>query len=62
VLIASECTVRDVEGYLSFRGLRTWYRSVGESRGGKLPVLALHGGPGATHDYLESLELLATEH
>jgi proline-specific peptidase len=54
--------VRDVEGYLSFRGLRTWYRSVGESRGGKLPVLALHGGPGATHDYLESLELLATEH
>jgi proline-specific peptidase len=51
-----------VEGYVSFRGLRTWYRTVGESRDGKLPVLTLHGGPGATHDYLESLQLLAEEH
>jgi proline-specific peptidase len=51
-----------VEGFVSFRGLRTWYRSIGRSRDGKLPVLVLHGGPGAAHDYLESLELLATEH
>jgi proline-specific peptidase len=54
--------LRVEEGFIPFRGLRTWYRSVGESRGGKLPVLLLHGGPGGTHDYLESLELLATEH
>jgi proline-specific peptidase len=51
-----------VEGFVSFRGLRTWYRRVGESLDGKLPVLALHGGPGATHDYLESLDVLASEH
>ena len=50
------------DGYLEFRGLRTWYRCVGESQDGKLPVLVLHGGPGGTHDYLESLELLATAH
>ncbi|HEY3542755.1 MAG TPA: proline iminopeptidase-family hydrolase [Gaiellaceae bacterium] len=50
------------EGYVAFRGLQTWYRRVGDSPDGKLPVLALHGGPGGTHDYLESLELLATGH
>jgi L-proline amide hydrolase len=43
-----------------FRGYRTWYRVVGDGEGeGKLPVLFLHGGPGGTHDYLESLEPMA---
>ena len=44
------------EGYVPFRGYRTWYRAVGEDEDGKLAVLVLHGGPGAAHDYLESLE------
>ena len=48
------------EGYVPFRGYRTWYRVVGdEEEAGKLPVLVLHGGPGGTHDYLESLEPMA---
>src|SRR6266516_7791430 len=48
------------EGYVPFRDYKTWYRIVGEGEEeGKLPVLLLHGGPGATHDYLESLEALA---
>ena len=47
------------EGYIPFRGHRTWYRMVGETQPGRLPLLALHGGPGAPHDYLESLEGLA---
>jgi proline-specific peptidase len=48
------------EGYVPFRGYKTWYRVVGDGEDeGKLPVLLLHGGPGATHDYLESLEALA---
>lgn len=48
------------EGFVPFRGLRTWYRVVGDGEHeGKLPVLLLHGGPGATHDYLEPLEALA---
>ena len=48
-----------IEDYVPFRGYRTWYRIVGENGSGKLPVLVLHGGPGAAHDYLESLERLA---
>jgi proline iminopeptidase len=46
------------EGYVDFRGYRTWYRSVGE-RG--TPLLALHGGPGSTHHYFAPLERLAGE-
>ncbi len=49
-----------VEGRLPFCGHEVWYRVVGDAEErGKLPVLLLHGGPGATHDYLESLEALA---
>jgi L-proline amide hydrolase len=48
------------EGFVSFRGYQVWYRIVGERDApGKLPLLCLHGGPGATHDYLEPLEALA---
>jgi L-proline amide hydrolase len=48
------------EGYIPFRGYRTWYRVVGDGEEpGKLPLLCLHGGPGATHDYLEPLEAMA---
>jgi L-proline amide hydrolase len=48
------------EGFIPFRGYKTWYRIGGEGEDeGKLPVLLLHGGPGGTHDYLESLEALA---
>ena len=48
------------EGYVPFRGYRIWYRIVGRGEDeGKLPVLLLHGGPGGTHDYIESLEALA---
>jgi proline-specific peptidase len=48
------------EGTIPFHGLETWYRVVGDGEEpGKLPVLLLHGGPGAPHDYLESLEAVA---
>ncbi|HEU5422872.1 MAG TPA: proline iminopeptidase-family hydrolase, partial [Nitrolancea sp.] len=48
------------EGKLPFRGHEVWYRVVGEGEEpGKLPLLTLHGGPGAAHDYLEPLEGLA---
>ena len=49
------------EGFVPFRGYRVWYRIVGErEKSGKLPLLCLHGGPGATHDYLEPLEAMAS--
>ncbi len=48
------------EGYVPFRGYRTWYRLVGEREDpGKSPLVCLHGGPGSGHFYLEPLEQLA---
>jgi len=48
------------EGTIPYAGGETWYRIVGEGEEpGKLPLLCLHGGPGALHDYLEPLERLA---
>src|SRR5579871_4287924 len=48
------------EGYIPFKGYQTWYRIVGDGEdAGKLPLLVLHGGPGAAHDYLESLDVMA---
>ncbi|MFT4041456.1 MAG: proline iminopeptidase-family hydrolase, partial [Thermomicrobiales bacterium] len=48
------------EGKIPFKGYETWYRVYGESEEpGKLPLLCLHGGPGAAHDYLESLAAMA---
>lgn len=50
------------EGYIPVDGYRVWYRSIGGgSKHEKIPLLILHGGPGATHDYLENLEGLATK-
>ena len=48
------------EGFIAFRGYKVWYRIVGnQEEPGKLPLLCLHGGPGAPHDYLEPLEGMA---
>jgi L-proline amide hydrolase len=52
-------TISVTEGRIPFKGYQTWYRIAGEREApGKLPLLALHGGPGAAHDYLESLDAL----
>jgi L-proline amide hydrolase len=49
------------EGHIPFRGYKTWYRIVGEGEeSGKAPLICLHGGPGATHDYFGSLEFFAS--
>jgi L-proline amide hydrolase len=39
--------------------MSTWYRVVGDLAWPRLPVVVLHGGPGAAHDYLTSLAGLA---
>ncbi len=49
------------EGYVDFRGYRTWYRVAGELGSGSTPLLALHGGPGSTHHYFAPLDGLAAE-
>lgn len=47
------------EGYIPFEGYRTYYRIAGTCETGKLPLLVLHGGPGAAHYYLQSLDGIA---
>lgn len=57
-------TIREEEGYIPVEdGYKVWYRSVGGSgdKDEQIPLLLLHGGPGALHDYLENLQALATE-
>ena len=46
------------EGKINVDGYQIWYRRIGD---GGIPLLTLHGGPGAGHDYLEPLEKLATD-
>ena len=53
--------MRAREGYVDFRGHRTWFRFVGDLNSAVTPLLALHGGPGSTHNYFTPLEGLATE-
>lgn len=48
------------EGYIDVLGGRIWYRIEGADRAGT-PIIALHGGPGAPHDYLEPLARLNSE-
>ena len=47
------------EGRVDVPGGRVWYKIVGAGPG--LPLVTVHGGPGATHDYLEPLEALAED-
>lgn len=47
------------EGFASFRGYRTWFRVTGELGARKTPLVVLHGGPGCTHDYVDSFKGLA---
>jgi len=49
-----------IDGYVEFAGHRTWYRVVGDGEEpGKLPLLCLHGGPGATWHHMEPYAELA---
>ena len=45
-------------GFMPFKGYKTFYRIVGEKTD-KAPLILLHGGPGATHNYFEVLDPLA---
>ncbi len=48
-----------VEGVVEYGELRTWYMVVGDldtrSHRRPAPLVTIHGGPGATHDYLLSM-------
>ncbi|MDH3639207.1 MAG: proline iminopeptidase-family hydrolase [Gammaproteobacteria bacterium] len=50
--------MNDSEGKIKVDGHNVWYRRMGS---GGVPLLTLHGGPGAGHDYLEPLAGLAEQ-
>ena len=49
----------DGTGHAPFLGHQTWYQITGDLKSKKLPVVMLHGGPGAAHNYLDSYKGLA---
>ena len=48
------------EGFVDVIGGKIWYKVVGENTA-SVPLLLIHGGPGAPHDYMENLEKLGDE-
>ena len=52
-------TSSGTQGYAPFDGHMTWYRIVGDLTAGPAPLVTLHGGPGATLDYILSMADLA---
>lgn len=49
------------EGFAPFRDYQIWYRVTGDLKSGKTPLVVLHGGPGCTHDYVDSFKELARD-
>jgi L-proline amide hydrolase len=47
------------EGTSAYRDYQTWYRITGDLSASKLPLVVAHGGPGCTHDYVDSFKELA---
>lgn len=48
--------IETTEGYLPFREYKTWYRVSGNLNSEHLPLVVAHGGPGCTHDYVDSFK------
>ncbi len=46
-------------GYAPFGDQQTWYRITGTLESPVPPMIAVHGGPGASHDYISPLSQLA---
>lgn len=55
----ARAAVPEASGFASVPGGRIWWQRFGS--GGKTPILLLHGGPGAGHNYLLPLAALADE-
>lgn len=52
----------DSDGCADFDGYQTWYRITGAlDPAGPPPLVVLHGGPGATHDYMLAVTDLAVD-
>lgn len=52
-------SLAETSGYAAVPGGRVWWRKIGS--GSKTPLVTLHGGPGAGHNYLLPLATLADD-
>ena len=58
-------TIKITEGEAEFfapgvgKPCKTWYKVYGDLKSGIRPLVVLHGGPGATHEYVETISQLA---
>lgn len=52
-------SIKQTEGFVPFRDYQTWYRITGTLDSGRLPLVVAHGGPGCTHDYVDSFKDIA---
>ncbi|MHA7971572.1 proline iminopeptidase-family hydrolase [Rhizobium sp. CAU 1783] len=48
------------EGYAPYGEYKTWYRITGDLGSDKPPLIVAHGGPGCTHDYVDSFKDIAS--
>ena len=48
-----------VEGFAPFGAYETWFRVSGSLSSPRLPLIVAHGGPGCTHDYVDSFKRIA---
>ena len=49
------------EGTIPFREWETWYRISGDTSSDLTPLVVVHGGPGAPHNYLLSIATLSAD-
>ena len=56
-------SLNEQEGFIEVEnGYRVWYSSIGGGSAHEhVPLLALHGGPGFPHDYLQNMSEMASE-
>lgn len=52
-------SLMSMEGYAPFGDHQTWFRITGDLKGGQTPLVVAHGGPGCTHDYVDSFRDIA---
>jgi L-proline amide hydrolase len=48
-------------GTVPFRDWQTWYRITGDPAAGRVPLVVLHGGPGAAHNYMLRIARIAEQ-
>ena len=51
--------MQQTEGFIDFKGYKTWYSVFGDLNSGTTPLVILHGGPGYPHYHLQNLSRLA---